>query len=86
MSKRNMQMGGGGGCMMAQIQKLQADMLKTQEERIVNQPVLKLRYRDVVMDRFFYDSYSPHKIRSSLSLGWREVIDGLQRQESFVHL
>jgi hypothetical protein len=27
-----MQMGGGGGGMMAQIQKLQADMVKTQEE------------------------------------------------------
>jgi DNA-binding YbaB/EbfC family protein len=31
MSKNRMQMGGGGG-MLAQIQKLQADMVKTQEE------------------------------------------------------
>ncbi len=33
MSKNRMQMGGGGGGgMLAQIQKLQADMVKTQEE------------------------------------------------------
>lgn len=32
MSKNRMQMGGGGGGMLAQIQKLQVDMVKTQEE------------------------------------------------------
>lgn len=32
MSKNRMQMGGGGGGMLAQIQKLQADMVKTQVE------------------------------------------------------
>lgn len=32
MSKNRMQMGGGGSGMLAQIQKLQAEMVKTQEE------------------------------------------------------